>query len=46
MAFDSFMDLSIEIPRKAVRMTGNVSLSDCLDKFIAKEKMIDCGYKC
>jgi ubiquitin C-terminal hydrolase len=40
------MDLSIEIPRKAVRIIGNINLSDCLDKFIEKERMIDCGYKC
>ena len=46
LAFDSFMDLSIEIPRKAIRITGSIALSDCLDKFIEKERMIDCGYKC
>ena len=46
LAFDSFMDLSVEIPRKAVRITGNIKLSDCLDKFIESEKMLDCGYKC
>ena len=46
LAFDNFMDLSVEIPRKAVRFTGSVKLSDCLDKFIETEKMIDCGYKC
>jgi ubiquitin carboxyl-terminal hydrolase 4/11/15 len=46
LAFDNFMDLSIEIPRKAVRITGAVSLSDCLDKFVETERMIDCGYKC
>lgn len=46
LAFDSFMDLSVEIPRKAVRITGNVKLSDCLDKFIEKETMMNSGYKC
>lgn len=46
MAFDNFMDLSVEIPRKAVKFTGNVSLNDCLEKFIEAEKMINCGYKC
>jgi hypothetical protein len=34
MAFDNFMDLSVEIPRGAIRFTGNVKLGDCLDKFI------------
>ena len=29
-AFDNFMDLSISIPRKGVRITGYVDLSDCL----------------
>ena len=40
------MDLSVEIPRKAVRITGSVSLADCLDKFIETERMMNCGYKC
>lgn len=44
MAFDNFMDLSVEIPRKAVKFTGNVSLNDCLEKFIEVEKMINCGF--
>jgi ubiquitin C-terminal hydrolase len=46
MAFDNFMDLSVEIPRKAVKYTGNVSLNDCLEKFIEVENMINCGFKC
>lgn len=46
LAFDNFMDLSVEIPKKAIKFTGNVNISDCLDKFIEPEKMIDCGYKC
>lgn len=46
VAFDNFMDLSVEIPKKAVRFTGTVSLQDCLDKFVEPEKMIDCGFKC
>ena len=29
-AFDNFMDLSVEIPRKAVRFLGNIKLSECL----------------
>jgi len=46
LAFDNFMDLSVEFPKKAVRYTGNIDLSDCLKKFVEVEKMIDCGYKC
>ena len=46
IAFDNFMDLSVEFPKKAVRITGNIDLSECLQKFIEVEKMIDCGYKC
>lgn len=44
-AFDNFMDLSVEIPRKATRFTGSVSIQDCMDKFIDTER-IDAGYKC
>ena len=40
------MDLSVEIPRTAVRITGSVSLQNCLDKFMTPEQMINCGYKC
>ena len=39
-AFDNFMDLSIEIPRKAVRFLGSIKLSECLDKFIEPERML------
>ena len=46
LAFDNFMDLSVEIPRKAVRMLGSIKIEECLEKFIEPEKMIDCGYKC
>ena len=45
-AFDNFMDLSIEIPKSAVRIIGSVDLSDCLQKFVEVESMKDCGYKC
>ena len=45
-AFDNFMDLSVQIPRSAVRMTGNVQLSDCLVSYIKPEKMEACGFKC
>jgi ubiquitin C-terminal hydrolase len=44
--FDNFMDLSIEIPRKAVKFTGSMSINDCLKTFFSTERMIDCGYKC
>ena len=34
LAFDNFMDLSVEIPRKATKFTGAVKIQDCLEKFI------------
>ena len=34
------MDLSVEIPRKAVRFLGSIKLSECLDKFIEPERMV------
>ena len=46
LAFDNFMDLSVEIPRRAVRFLGSISISDCLDKFVESERMIDTGFKC
>ncbi len=46
LAFDNFMDLSVEIPRKAIRFLGSIKITDCLDKFIEPEKMVDTGYKC
>jgi ubiquitin C-terminal hydrolase len=46
LAFDNFMDLSISIPRKGVRITGYVDLKDCLRSFIQAERMEECGYKC
>jgi ubiquitin C-terminal hydrolase len=46
MAFDNFMDLSVEIPKKAIRFTGSVSIEDCFEKFMDVERMIDCGFKC
>jgi len=45
-AFDNFMDLSLPIPRKAVKMLGYVDLSECLQTFISPERMEECGYKC
>lgn len=32
--FDSFLDLSVGIPRKSVRITGYVGLEECLNSFI------------
>jgi ubiquitin carboxyl-terminal hydrolase 2/21 len=29
-AFDNFLDLSIDFPRKATRFTGTISLEDCM----------------
>jgi len=46
LAFDNFMDLSVEIPRRAVRYTGSIQIQDCLDKFMESEKMIGTGFKC
>lgn len=40
------MDLSVELPRKATRFTGTVTLENCLEKFIDVEKIIDAGFKC
>ena len=44
--FDNFMDLSVSIPRKAVRYTGYVDIDECLRTFVAPEAMERCGYKC
>ena len=44
--FDNFMDLSLSIPRKAVRYTGYVDIKECLEAFMAPESMEKCGYKC
>lgn len=40
------MDLSVSIPRKAVRMTGVIDLRDCLETYIKPERMEECGFKC
>jgi len=40
------MDLSVSIPRSAVRYTGYVNVLDCLNAYIAPEVMERCGYKC
>ena len=40
------MDLSIEIPRKAVRYLGSIKLEECLEKFIEPERMVQTGFKC
>ena len=36
------MDLSLSLPSHSY----SVSLEDCLESFIATEKMEKCGYKC
>jgi len=40
------MDLSVEIPRKAVRYLGSIKLQECLEKFIEPERMVATGFKC
>ena len=40
------MNLSISIPRKAVKFTGYVDINECIKSFIAKEIMESCGHKC
>ena len=40
------MDLSVSIPRKAVRITGYVDVADCIKSYITPETMDKCGYKC
>lgn len=40
------MDLSVHIPRKAMRITGIIKLKECLDSFITAERMEECGFKC
>jgi ubiquitin C-terminal hydrolase len=46
LTFDNFMDLSISIPRKAVRYTGYIDINECLSNYTSAEKMENCGYKC
>ena len=46
LAFDNFMDLSVSIPRKSIRITGYTYLSACLQDYIKKEVMEPCGFKC
>lgn len=36
----------MEIPRRAVKILGNINLSDCLDKFGESETMRGTGFKC
>jgi len=40
------MDLSVSIPRKAVRFTGYVDVSECIKSYTTPELMEKCGYKC
>ena len=44
--FDNFMDLSVSIPRKSVRITGYVSVEELLKGYVTPEQMDKCGYKC
>lgn len=44
--FDNFMDLSVSIPRKAVRYTGYIDVGELMQAYIAPETMERCGYKC
>lgn len=44
LAFDNFMDLSVEIPQRAEKFTSTVKLYECLDKFVAPELIA--GLKC
>jgi len=46
LTFDNFMDLSISIPRKSIRITGYVDVNECLASYMTAEKMDKCGYKC
>ena len=46
LAFDNFMDLSVSIPRKGIRITGYIDLEECIKSFISSERMEECGYKC
>ena len=40
------MDLSVSIPRRGVKITGYIDLSECLRSFISPEKIDECGFKC
>ena len=40
------MDLSVSIPRKAVRYTGYIDVAELMKGYIAPEQMERCGYKC
>ena len=44
--FDNFMDLSVSIPRKAVRYTGYIDVAELMKVYIAPVTMERCGYKC
>ena len=46
LSFDTFMDLSVSIPRKAVRMTGYVTVEECLQSYVQEESMEACDYRC
>jgi len=44
--FDNYLNVSISIPRSAVRYTGKVRVQECIDNWVAPESMDKCGYKC
>jgi ubiquitin C-terminal hydrolase len=44
--FDTFMDLQVSIPRKAVRYTGYIDVGECISNYVQPESMEQCGYKC
>ena len=44
--FDNFLDLSLSIPRKSVKITGYVSLDELMKSYISPERMAQCGFKC
>ena len=44
--FDNFMDLSVSFPRKAIRYTGYIDVSELMKGYITPEAMERCGYKC
>jgi len=40
------MDLSVSFPRKAIRYTGYIDVSELMKGYITPEAMERCGYKC
>lgn len=46
LAFDNFQDLSVQIERSAVKMTGYTSVESLMKNFVKGEIMDRNGYKC